>query len=108
MDDEDILMDFEGLLAKRLPKGTRKYKGKLPLKCFSSNKIGHVVINYPNNDNKDKPESFKKYKGGNRRNCLIAVNEGVTNEESKNEENEDIVFVVVKEEVSDKSTCLSH
>lgn len=37
MDDEEILMAFEALLARKIPKGTSKYKGKLPLKCFSCN-----------------------------------------------------------------------
>ncbi|GLJ10683.1 hypothetical protein SUGI_0132970 [Cryptomeria japonica] len=81
MDDTEIMMEFEALLAKRLPKGTGKYKGKLPLKCFSCNQIGHISINYPNGDNKDKLERFKKFKGGNQRNYFVVVDEGVTDEE---------------------------
>lgn len=107
MDDEEILMEFEALLAKRLTKGTGKYKGKLPLKCFSCNKIGHIVVNCPNYDNKDKSERFRKYKGGGRRNCLVTVDEGITDEEYEDEENEDIMFVVVKEEVSDQKSLVS-
>lgn len=64
MDDEEFLMEFEALLAKIFPKGTSKYRGKLPLKCFSCNRIGHIAMNYPNSDNKDKLERFKKFKGG--------------------------------------------
>lgn len=101
-------MEFEALLAKRLPKGTGKYRGKLPLNFFSCNKIGHIVVNFPNNENKDKPERFRKYKGGNRRNFLVAMDEGVTDEESEDEENEDIVFVAIKEEVSHKKELVSH
>ncbi|GLJ05156.1 hypothetical protein SUGI_0012340 [Cryptomeria japonica] len=107
MDDEEILMEFETLLAKRLPKGAGKYRGKLPLKCFSCNRIGHIVVNCPNGDNKDKPEKFKNFKGGNKRNYFVAVDEGVTDEESKDEESEDIVFVAVKEDVSDKKALVS-
>ena len=107
MDDEEILMAFEALLARKLPKGTGKYRGKLPLKCFSYNQIWHIVVNCPNGDNKDKPERFKKFKGGNQRNCFVAVDEGVTDEESEDEENEDIVFVAIKEDVSDKKALVS-
>lgn len=60
MNDEDNLMEFKDLLAKRLHRGTCKYKGKLPLKYFSCNKIGHLAANYPNSDQKEK---FRKYKG---------------------------------------------
>lgn len=55
MNDEEILMAFEALLARKLPKGIGKYKGKLPLKCFSCNQLGNIAINCPNGDNKDKP-----------------------------------------------------
>lgn len=107
MDDEEILMELEALLARKIPKGTGKYRGKIPLKCFSCNWIGHIVASYPNGDNKDKLERFKKFKGGNQRNYFVAVDEGVTDEESKDEENEDIVFVAVKEDVSDKKALVS-
>lgn len=39
--------EFEALLAKRLPRGKGKYKGKLPLKCFNCDKIGHMASNCP-------------------------------------------------------------
>ncbi|GLJ44422.1 hypothetical protein SUGI_0931740 [Cryptomeria japonica] len=108
MDDEEILMEFEALLTKRLPKGTRKYRGKLPLEYFSWNKIGHIAVNCPNNYNKDKLERFRKYKGVDRRNCLVAVDEGVIDEEYEDEKNEYIVFVVVKEELYDQKALVSH
>lgn len=50
LDDEGNLVEFEALLAKRLPRGTSKYKGKFPLKIFSCNKIRHIAAHYPNND----------------------------------------------------------
>ena len=35
LDDEDALF------IKKIEKGTGKYKGKLPLKCFNCGRIGH-------------------------------------------------------------------
>lgn len=66
--------------------------------------IRHIVVNCPNSDNQDKSERFKKFKGGNKRNCLVAVDEGVTDDESEDEGNEDIVFV----DMSDKKALVSH
>lgn len=70
MDDEEILMAFEAFLSRKLPKGTNKYRGKLPLKCFSCNRIGHIVVNCPNGDNKDKLERFKNSKEETRENVF--------------------------------------
>lgn len=39
--------EFEALLARRLPTGKGKYKGKLPLKCFNCDKIGHIASKCP-------------------------------------------------------------
>lgn len=60
VDDEYNLVELEALLGKRLPRRTGKYKGKLPLKYFACNKIGHIAANYPNGDNEHKYEKFKK------------------------------------------------
>lgn len=104
-DDEDHLMELEALLAKRFPRGTGKYKGKLPLKYFSCNNIGHIAANCPNGDKKEK---FMKFKGKGKKHCYVAVDEGVTDEESEEEDNEEIVFVVVKEDLIDEKTLVSH
>ena len=37
------LDDEVSLFVSRLNKGTRKYKGKLPLKCFKCGRIGHFA-----------------------------------------------------------------
>lgn len=42
-EQERELDDLEALIAQRLPKGASKYDGKLPLKCFTCNKIGHFA-----------------------------------------------------------------
>lgn len=42
-EEEQELEKLEALISKRLPKGAGKYEEKLPLKCFSCNKIGHFA-----------------------------------------------------------------
>ncbi|GLJ46680.1 hypothetical protein SUGI_0983970 [Cryptomeria japonica] len=107
VDDEESLIELEALLAKRLPRGIDKYKCKLPLKCFACNWIGHIAVNCPNGDNEHKHEKYKKYKGKGKRDCLIAVDGGITDEESEGDANEDIVFVAIKEETSDHKALVS-
>lgn len=41
-ENEDQVMELEALVAKTFPRGTGKYKGKLPLKCFSCSNIYHI------------------------------------------------------------------
>ena len=69
----------EANFIKKLQKRSRKYKGKLPFKCFNCGKIGHFQSKcpYPKEDSEDeddknkqnkKKEKFhykKKYKGQN-------------------------------------------
>ena len=47
--------DEEALFIKKLEKGTRKYKGNLPLKCFNYGRIGHFSskCTYPKQDDSD-------------------------------------------------------
>lgn len=107
VDDEDSLVELEELLSKRLPRGTGKYKGKLPLKCFACNKIGHIVVNCPNGENEHKRDKIKKYKGKGKRDCLIAIDNGIIEEESDDDASEDIVFVAIKEEISHQKALVS-
>ena len=58
-------------LLKKLEKGTGKYKGKLPLKCFNCGRYGHFAskFTYPKQDDSDERETskFKKGKTGNKK-----------------------------------------
>ena len=58
-DDEEITN-----FVRKLKRGTRKYKGKLPLKFFSCGKIDHFASKFPYEKNSDGEEydSFKPYK----------------------------------------------
>ena len=58
-DDEEIAN-----FVRKLKRGTGKYKGKLPLKCFSCGKIGQFYskCKYPNKVDSDEDNKFKPYK----------------------------------------------
>ncbi|GLJ31034.1 hypothetical protein SUGI_0620880 [Cryptomeria japonica] len=91
--------EIEALLAKILPRGKGKYKGKLPLKCFSCNKIGYIPSRCPDN-NRDKKDNFRGYRDKSKKECYLA--EGVIDEESKGSDGDGIAFVVVKEDSTEE------
>ena len=56
----------EANFVKNMKRGTRKYKGTLPLKCFGCGRIGHFSSKCPYNKHTDneedsdrKPKEFK-------------------------------------------------
>ena len=50
------------MIARRLRRGNRKYKGKLPIIYFSCNKVGHIVARCLDKEDKDERRD-NKYKG---------------------------------------------
>ena len=59
---DDEIDELEALIAKRFQKGRGKYKGKLPIICFSCKKVVHIVARYPDKEDKDEKKE-RKYKG---------------------------------------------
>ena len=65
-DDDDSNNEEEANFVRKLKRGTGKYKGKIPLKCFESGRIGHFAskCHYkrnPNNDNENSCKENKRY-----------------------------------------------
>ena len=108
--DSDLEV-VEALLARKYSKGRGKYKGKIPLICFSCEEVGHVVARCPNREDKDEKKSnkykgkkeFKNYKNKGKKSCFMA-------KDFDNSEDE-IVCIAIKDEFDDegdKMALISH
>jgi hypothetical protein len=56
------LDDIEAKFERRLKKGSGKYQGKLPLKCFNCGKIGQFASKCPHQKKDQNSDDEKKYK----------------------------------------------
>jgi hypothetical protein len=72
--------EIEANFVRRLKKGSGKYKGKLPFKCFKCGKIGHFAYKCSHKrkdhkyDNEEKHKHNKFYKENNFKKKILCVN----------------------------------
>lgn len=99
----------EANFIKKLQKGSRKYKGKLPFKCFNCGNVGNFAAKcpYPKEDPKDeyntnkkyqkkgKPNFKKKYYKG--KNIFYLKEENTSSSESSDSDEDEVLFIGIEE-----------
>jgi len=108
-EEEAEIAQLEALIVKRLPKGSSKYEGKLPFKCFNCNKIGHFASRCLERSARSKSNRQRFQK-----NYYYVHeeddNEGVIDDEPKigNRSRNEWVLIAIKEEDPISSEFVNH
>jgi hypothetical protein len=101
--------DIEAKFVRRLKKGSGKYQGKFPFKCFNCGKIGHFSSKCPHQkkDQNFDDEKKYKYKKYNKKKSLVANNDSSsedTDNDSSGEDMENDFVLMAKEDHDNKRT----
>jgi hypothetical protein len=92
-DDSEEYEDVANFL-RRLKKGTGKYKGMLPLKCFNCDGVGHFSNKCPYKKNKGNEEDDSKTKNkiqmGRRNNFFFLKKSLYTKEDSSSSDEDEV------------------
>jgi hypothetical protein len=101
--------DIEETFVRILTKGSGKYQGKLPFKCFNCGKIGHFSSKCPHQkkDQNSDDEKKYKYKKYNKKKSLVANNDNSsedTDSDSSGEDKTNDFVLMDKEDHDNKRT----
>jgi hypothetical protein len=103
------LHDIEAKFVRRLNKGSSKYKGKLPFKCFNCGKIGHFSNKCPHKKKDQNSEGEEKHKSKrfDKKKSLCVNNDDSSEDTDSDSSCEDKVndfMLMAKEDYDNKST----
>jgi hypothetical protein len=107
--DDSEFDEIEAKFVRRLKKGSGKYQGKLPFKCFNCGKIGHFASKCPHQKKGQNFDDEKKYKYQkyNKKKSLVANNDNSsedTDSDSSNENKPNDFVLMAKEDHDNEGT----